>query len=188
VLPETHLPTILRREARKRVYSAQRPSGLDTVAQRVVLSEVWRSLARATRLPAKIAFSHLPCFLILLLICLINGLVNMILSSLGSVYQVVYHFPTATAGLVYLGMGFGGLTALAVAKQMAAMIARKLGGAGGVEQPQNALPILFIVGPVGSVGLVWYGWSIQQRVHWIISIIGLFFLRICVYECESKST
>lgn len=42
----------------------------------------------------------------------------MILSSLGSVYQEVYHFPAKTAGLSYLGIGAGGLSALAVIKPL----------------------------------------------------------------------
>ena len=178
VLPETHLPTIVRREACKspfrRTSSHIQHTEIGNTAARGEPTEVLRSLARAVQLPADIAFSHLPCFLILALICVFNGLVNMILSSLGSVYQSVYHFPTTTAGLAYLGMGLGGLGALAVAKRLTALAARRVGGADSTERPENSLPFLFLVGPIGSIGLIWYGWSLQQKTPWIVPILGLF--------------
>ncbi|KAF2806018.1 uncharacterized protein BDZ99DRAFT_102399 [Mytilinidion resinicola] len=57
---------------------------------------------------------HLPALVILILIGIFNGLVNMILSTLGSVFQFQYHFPPATAGLSYLGLRIGGMVGLAV--------------------------------------------------------------------------
>jgi len=134
----------------------------------------YRTLSRALQYPARIAFCHLPCSLILVLICVFNGLVNMILSSLGSVYQTVYHFPATTAGLSYLGMGIGGLLALALAKRLTNLLARRVGGPDGEKKPENALPFLFLVSPVGSAGLLWYGWSLQSQAHWIVPILGLF--------------
>lgn len=99
----------------------------------------------------------------------------MILSSLGSVYQTAYGFPATTAGLSYLGIGLGGLTALAFARKMTTAVAVKFGGKSGAKKPENALPFLFIVGPLGSAGLLWYGWSLEERAHWVVPIIGLFF-------------
>ncbi|KAB5566943.1 major facilitator superfamily domain-containing protein [Coniochaeta sp. 2T2.1] len=124
--------------------------------------------------PGRIAFLHVPCTLILLLICGLNGLANMILSSLGSVYQTAYGFPTTTADLSYLGMGFGGLTALIIARQLTTAVAVRFGGDDGARRPENVLPFLFIVGPLGSAGLLWYGWSLEERAHWIVPILGLF--------------
>lgn len=131
-------------------------------------------LARAISLPGRIAFFHVSCACILVLICVFNGLTDMILSSLGSVYQTAYGFPTVTAGLSYLGIGFGGLTALAFARKMTTVVAVKFGGKADAKRPENALPFLFLVGPLGSAGLLWYGWSLEERIHWLVPIFGLF--------------
>ncbi|OIW26046.1 MFS general substrate transporter [Coniochaeta ligniaria NRRL 30616] len=175
VLPESHLPTLIRRHTRTSVTARQ--GGFESQTQESVHAEAFVTavLTRAISLPGRIAFFHVPCALILVLICVFNGLTNMILSSLGSVYQTAYGFPTTTAGLSYLGIGLGGLTALAFARQMTRSVAVKFGGKTGAERPENALPFLFIVGPLGSAGLLWYGWSLEERLHWIMPIIGLFF-------------
>lgn len=103
-LAETHMPTLVRRHRKK--------MGCEDAGQRLETDRpegILRTLGRAVSLPARIA-SHAPIALILLLICILNGLVNMILSSLGSVYQNVYAVPERTCGLAYLGIGLGGLT------------------------------------------------------------------------------
>lgn len=175
VLDESHLPTLIRRNGRKSVSTQQAGARLQAAGGVQAPPSVMVVLARTVSLPGRIAFLHVPCALILVLICVFNGLTNMILSSLGSVYQTAYVFPTMTAGLSYLGIGFGGLSALAFAKKMTEAVAVKFGGEEGASRPENALPFLFIVGPLGSAGLLWYGWSLQEQVHWIVPIVGLFF-------------
>lgn len=172
ILPETHLPTLTRRHSRSR--STSRIFCVGLVTRDPDRPSPWAALSRAVQIPARIAFLHPPCSSILVLICIFNGLVNMIISSLGSVYQTVYHFPTTIAGLAYLGMGIGGLVALAVAKRLTALLGRRIAGPNGDTKLENTLPTLFIVGPVGSIGLMWYGWSLQEEAPWIVPILGLF--------------
>ncbi|KAB5584718.1 major facilitator superfamily domain-containing protein [Coniochaeta sp. 2T2.1] len=183
VLSESHLPTLQRRAGVRSSRVRATEANIDGQPRRTSTAQppvpapapIISVLTRAISLPGRIALFHLPCALVLALICVFNGLTNMILSSLGSVYQTAYGFPTITAGLSYLGIGLGGLTALSFASKMATAVAVKFGGEEGAKRPENALPFLFIIGPLGSIGLLWYGWSLEARVHWIVPILGLFF-------------
>lgn len=138
------------------------------------VGKLGRTIGRALSLPTRIA-GHPTVFSMLLLIGIFNGLVNMILSSLGSVYQNRYHFPATTAGLSYLGIGVGGLSALAVTKMAKRYLASKASSRGIADGPESALLFMMAVPPITTIGLVWYGWTVQANAFWILPIIGLFF-------------
>ncbi|CAJ2504497.1 Uu.00g118910.m01.CDS01 [Anthostomella pinea] len=163
----THLPTLIRRHHQKpkrwsRLWSKREQDG----------TSVTDVLVRTISLPARIAFSSPPCAAILLMIMIFNGLVNIILSSLGSVYQHRFAFPPTTAGLAYLGIGFGGIMALVTAKRFTVYLAARLSDV-DTRRPEHVLPFLWFTIPLGSAGLLWYGWALQNRSHWIVPILGL---------------
>jgi len=43
---------------------------------------------------------------------------------------------------------------------------------GGVGKPEMRIPALFFGSFFVPVGLFWYGWSAQAKLHWIMPIIG----------------
>lgn len=102
-----------------------------------------------------------------------NGMVNMILSSLGSVYQNNYDFPPTTAGLAYLAIGLGGVLALWTANKIAARFSRRQAGSDSAKRPEHTLPVLLLTGPLFSIGLIWYGWSCQEHAFWFVPLPGL---------------
>lgn len=162
ILPETHLPSLQRKHRQKSQDDRIRASNLG----------ILRTLKRSISLPTKIA-AHLPVFLILVLIGIFNGLVNMILSSLGSVYQEAYHFPAKTAGLSYLGIGAGGLSSLAVTKLLkrgVTSISQRL----RLSTAEASLLSITAILPISSFGLLWYGWALQSQDPWIVPILGLY--------------
>lgn len=132
-----------------------------------------RMLWRAVTLPAILSRHH-SVFAVLLLIGIFNGLVNMILSSLGSVYQAAYHFSARTAGLAYLGIGIGGLSSLAVSKKMKRAVTT-VSASLRFSEAEVSLLFLGSILPISVLGLLWYGWAVQKQVFWIIPIFGLFF-------------
>lgn len=162
LLPETHLP-------RLELHQGRESGHLRGVHHRDVL----QTMGRAISLPTKIT-GHLPVFLILLLIGIFNGLVNMILSSLGSVYQNTYHFSVQSAGLAYLGLGLGGLSSLAVTRLLKQAVA-SVSTSWGFSTAETSLVFLGTLLPISAVGLLWYGWAVQSQDFWIVPIIGLFF-------------
>ena len=115
-----------------------------------------------------------------------NGIVNVILSSLGSVYQANYNFPPTTAGLAYLGIGLGGIAALGTANKISAYVGRRKGVTDSSKKPEHNFPLIMIAGPVACIGLVWYGWACEEKAFWLVPIIGLWFfgyaymsIRVC---------
>ncbi|KAF2426277.1 putative bicyclomycin resistance protein [Tothia fuscella] len=176
ILHETHLPTLV---TRSRDYSS------GTKVQRLLAryipknamgdnQSILSTLSRAVLLPVRLTFSHPSIAAILLLILIFNGVVNIVLSSLGSVYQKNYHFSRTTAGLSYLGMGFGGLSALATASRISDYLARCLNGQETPKQPEHHIPLIIVTLPVAMTGLLWYGWACKAHVHWFVPIMGLF--------------
>lgn len=173
ILPETHLPTLKKRHAWRLVEITPQGTSKTWCADGLDLKALARTVARAVSLPTKISL-YPPVFLILLLICIFNGLVNMILSSQGSIYQARYDFQPTVSGLSYLGIGFGGLAALIVTKPVKRYLTRVANSRGIVRGPEGSLIFLAMVPPVTTVGLLWYGWSLQRMAHWIVPIAGLF--------------
>lgn len=147
------------------------------IPQRLVtldMRSMARAVTRAVSLPTGIA-GHQPVFWDLVLIAVFNGLVNMILSSLGSIYQSEYHFRHTTAGLSYLGIGLGGLVALSVTKLPKRKLVTAATNRGIARGPEGAPLFLIVITPVTSIGLLWYGWAVQDGTPWIVPILGLFF-------------
>jgi predicted MFS family arabinose efflux permease len=136
-------------------------------------AEVAREISRAVSLPGKIAL-HAHCAVVLAVVCIFNGLLNMIISSLGSVYQSQYHFSPDTAGLVYLGLGVGGVAGLlGLAKRLTKLTksALHLDDRG----PLDVLPFLSMAFVPPLLGLLCYGWTLEYGVFWLVPLIGLFF-------------
>jgi hypothetical protein len=142
------------------------------------MKEAWQgqkvsdSLRPSITIPGKIA-CHPPALAILLLIGVFNGLVNMILSSLGSVFQFQYRFSPTTAGLPYIGLGLGGVLGLAATPRVSDFFAKYRPHPAGSQRPEHALPMMIIAGLLASVGLFWYGWSTETKMQCMVPILGL---------------
>lgn len=103
-----------------------------------------------------------------------NGLVNMILSSLGSIYQFQYGFPPTTAGLTYVGLGMGGLLGLFISPILFKYFGRKWESSDNSNKPEISFLVMLVAGPLTSVGLLWYGWCLHTKAFWFVPILGLF--------------
>ncbi|KAF5344365.1 hypothetical protein D9758_013250 [Tetrapyrgos nigripes] len=98
---------------------------------------------------------------------------HLMFATFSELFGEVYGFDIGIGGLVYLGLGVGFISATWVgaksADQMYHYLARKNGGVG---KPEMRIPVLFFGSLVVPVGLFWYGWSAQAKIHWIMPIIG----------------
>ncbi|KAJ5714841.1 multidrug resistance protein [Penicillium malachiteum] len=82
-----------------------------------------------------------------------------------------YGIPTSTSGLVYLGWGIGSIIGQATYTTVSnRFVARSI--AKGTFKPEDRLPLIVPGGILLPIGLIWYGWSAQAEVHWIVPIIG----------------
>ena len=110
------------------------------------------------------------------------------------VFEKAYGFNAGEAGLSYLGLGIGSLVGqYTLDLFMKNHLKRQLAKHGKVR-PEDQLPPLVVAGLLLSIGLFWYGWSLEYKAHWIVPIIGtsvcgigitFFFLAIQTYLVEA---
>ena len=102
------------------------------------------------------------------------------------VFLVVYQFDLGLQGLAYLGfaIGFplGCLTAIVVAtvktRRIRAAVAK---GIRTKPPPEARLQITRIAGFVLPVGIFWWGWSLQARVHWMCPLLAMVVMGWAIY-------
>ena len=90
------------------------------------------------------------------------------------VFEDQYNFSTGEAGLAYLGIGIGFVVGILAVGFFSDRYAQKKSAEGPLK-PEYRLPPLVIGAFFVPVGLVWYGWSAEYQVHWIVPIIGTAF-------------
>jgi hypothetical protein len=98
------------------------------------------------------------------------GYLYLVFATMTEVFEGQYGISRGTVGLTYLGIGVGNFTGLIAF--MKKMTKRN----GGEMKPEYRLPPLIPGGLLIPIGLLWYGWSTEYKVHWIVPIIGTVFI------------
>ena len=95
-------------------------------------------------------------------------------------FQEVYGFSTGVTGLAYLGLGlgyfFGPLLFATLSDRMLKQKAKQNAASGGEMKPEYRLPLSIVGAICIPIAFFWYGWSAEAKTHWIVPIIGPFFL------------
>ncbi|KAJ7887576.1 major facilitator superfamily domain-containing protein [Mycena olivaceomarginata] len=101
------------------------------------------------------------------------GIYYLMFTTFSTLFSGTYGFNTGTGGLTYLGLGVGFIAATAFsarsANEVYIHLAKKNGGKG---EPEMRIPALIVGSLFVPVGLFWYGWSAEAKIHWIMPIIG----------------
>ncbi|KZF25352.1 MFS general substrate transporter [Xylona heveae TC161] len=50
-------------------------------------------------------------------------------------------------------------------------------------KPEYRVPLMFVASALIPIGLFWYGWSVESRLHWIMPNIGVFILFVGTMVC-----
>ena len=132
-------------------------------------------LVRAVLRPSKMLIFS-PIVLLLSLFCaFVFGLIQLLFTTFPSVFEHAYGFGPGIAGLSYLGLGFGFILGLVLFAVLSDKLLHQKPG-GEVAIPELRLPLMVWFSPLIPVGIFWYGWSAQQHAHWIVPILGTFFI------------
>jgi multidrug resistance protein len=122
--------------------------------------------------PFKLLFIS-PIVLSLSILMGINyGYLYLAFTTFPIVFQEVYGFSEGISGLAYLGIGLGCLLGLAVIGKYSDVIVIQMTAKSGVRKPEYRLPLMIYANLCISIGLFWYGWAADKKVHWIVPIIG----------------
>ncbi|KAJ7368887.1 major facilitator superfamily domain-containing protein [Mycena albidolilacea] len=163
-LRETYAPLIQLRRAKKTA-DPEKLTLDHPVVDSSKLHYSWINLSR----PAVLLFCSPVCFLL----SLMYGIYFLMFATFSSLFAGTYGFTTGTGGLAYLGLGVGFIAATAFSARSAngvyIHLAKKNGGKG---EPEMRIPPLILGSLIVPIGLFWYGWSAEAKIHWIMPIIG----------------
>ncbi|MCJ1377711.1 hypothetical protein MMC17_000807 [Xylographa soralifera] len=103
------------------------------------------------------------------------SMLYIILVTINLIYERAYGFSQGSAGLIYLASGLGMIAGVIVCGLTSDWYLKRKSGTGEMK-PEYRLPPL-ILGDIASViGLVFYGWTAEYHCHWILPLIGTFFV------------
>lgn len=174
--PETNAFVITRRRKQKLKQGIDRPDLQSAYDTRRDMSGLQNpsSLACAIFRPWKM-ITHSPILVILCLIVgLVSGLLYILLTTTSTFFQDVYGWPLDTAGLAYLGLGFGSLVGLILFAKTSDMATMRLTKANSnVFEPEMRMFTALVPAVFIPVSFFWYGWSTYAQTHWIVPLIGL---------------
>jgi MFS family permease len=155
-------------------------------------------LAKMSSEPEKVAEAHLPmnkpiwhilwlnlsrpvillshsfiCFILSLYLAMIYGINILMFATFPSLFSEVYHFSSGIDGLAFIGPGVGYMMATVFGGQISTKIYSTLADKnGGNGKPEMRIPSLIFGSFFIPIGLFWYGWSAETRIHWIMPMIG----------------
>ncbi|KAF7302176.1 SAP domain-containing protein [Mycena indigotica] len=170
-LRETYAPVIRLRRAK----NAPDPEKA-AAAHPVLLTEhtsklhyLWINLSR----PAILLCRSVVCFLLSLYMAFMYGIYYLMFATFSTLFSEVYGFGTGIGGLTYIGLGVGFMLATIFSARWGNDIYLSLSQRnGGKGEPEMRIPALILGSLFVPVGLFWYGWSAEARIHWIMPIIG----------------
>jgi hypothetical protein len=106
---------------------------------------------------------------------------NIIWTTLGETFQTVYGFSTSKAGLTFLPSGIVSMVAVMITSQVIDKISSALTKKhNGERNPRFRLPLVLVCCQFVSIGLLWYGWAIQTRQPWLLSLASMIFMGLGV--------
>lgn len=133
------------------------------------LKYLWDNLTR----PMLILTHSFICFILSFYMALIYGVFYLMFATFPGLFTGVYHWSIGVGGLAYLGLGLGFLISALIGAKLSDKVYLHLAAKnGGKGTPEMRIPILIFGSFFTPIGLLWYGWSAQARIHWIIPLIG----------------
>lgn len=132
---------------------------------------------RAIVRPTKMLLFSPICFLLSLYMAIVYGYLYLLFTTITALFQREYGFSQGSSGLAFLGIGIGMLLGLVVFGATSDKLVGFLAKKNGTERkPEYRLPMLMIGATIVPIGLLWYGWSAQYRLHYIMPIVGTGFV------------
>ena len=170
LFPETSAARILGKKARKLSKETGEHYHTEYEGPNVKFADkLWTSITRPTRLLAT-----QPILQLVSLFMAYNfGVLYFVLSTFAMLFMDEYHQTVSQSGYHYLALAIG----YCFANQVGAKITDRLWTrlrkrAGGSTAPEYRVPLMVPGGLLIPIGLFWYGWSAQAKLHWIMPDIG----------------
>ncbi|KAH7115833.1 major facilitator superfamily domain-containing protein [Dendryphion nanum] len=173
IMRETYEPVLLDRKAAEQ----RKVTGNENLRARTFIKEMalQHRLARAIIRPIKILMFSPIVLLPSIYSAFLFGLIYLLFITFPAVFEETYHFSQGIAGLAFLGLGLGMLIGIGVFGVLSDKLSHQSRG-GTVERPELRLILMMWAAPIMPIGFLWYGWTAYHHEHWILPILGTFFI------------
>lgn len=169
---ETYSPRLLKDKA-KHIRKTTGNQHVHTIFEVADGLTQWEAIVLTTTRPLKLLFTHPMIIGLGSFMAFVYGFMYLMIVTFPSVWKGTYGFKTGITGLMYLPMGLGFILGTVVWSYAIDKIYHRLTARNnGVSKPEYRLPCLLFSGIGIPVGLIWYGWSAEKKLHWIMPAIG----------------
>ncbi|KAH3977678.1 hypothetical protein HBH70_184390 [Parastagonospora nodorum] len=138
-------------------------------ADRTLLS----TLKMAIKRPFKLLFTQPIVQVLACYMAFIYGLMYLMLSTFPLLWTDRYGQSASMGSLNYISMAVGFFLGVQISAPFNDMLYRRLKKKNnGAGKPEFRIPIMVPASLLVPIGLFWYGWSAQAKLHWIMPNIG----------------
>ena len=191
LLPETYPPRLLE----LKTIRLRKETGNPLLRSKYDKGQTRAQLFRSSIMrPMKMLLRSPIVGIISLFLAVAYSYMYLMFTTFTDVFGTTYHFNPGEAGLTYLGMGVGSLAGQYTLDFFMKRHFKERLDRNGKLHPEDQLPPLIVAGLLLPIGLCWYGWSMEYKVHWIVPILGtaicgisitFFFLAVQTYLVEA---
>lgn len=180
-LKETHGPTLLKRK-RERLFRETGNDRLHVGAEGN--KELGNALGSALVRPARLLATQPIVQLVALYMAYCFGITYLITVTFPVVWSEVYGETLGVGGLNFISIGVGSILGVLLNVRFIDRLYQNLKKKNNeVALPEFRVPAIIIGSTLVPVGLFWYGWSVQARIHWIMPNIGVAILTAGIMIC-----
>lgn len=176
VFKETYTPTILSRRAAQlrkstgdeRYYTEHERA----LADKSLVSILNQALSR----PIRLLVFHPIIQINALMSAFEYGVLYIVLASFADLWTKQYGMSLEMSGLHYLAIAFGEIAGSQIGAPIMDGYYRRMKARspGSDPEPEHRIPLTLPGTVIGALGLFFYGWVSQYRVHWILVDIAIF--------------
>ncbi|KAL6235376.1 hypothetical protein BDW75DRAFT_209646 [Aspergillus navahoensis] len=172
-VPETYHPVLLKRKAvklRKETGDDRWIAPIEKM-DRSIAQTVLKSLYR----PILLLALEPMCLNLCIFSAILLGILYLFFGAFQLVFGNVYGMELYQRGLCFLGMFVGmsfAITSDPFWRRIYRKLEKKANEVGETFQPEWRLPPAIAGGPLVTIGLFIFAWTIYPHVHWIVPIIG----------------
>ncbi|KAG0708662.1 MFS polyamine transporter [Suillus ampliporus] len=175
-LQETYAPVLLERKAARIRKSMDAEKAPSREIRTIFDSEDrhWKIImSNALRRPFQLLFREPIVQLLSVYMAYLYGILYLFLTTLPTVFELIYHEPVGIAGLHYIALGIGLMVAAQLnAKSMDKIYIYLKNKQGGVGKPEFRLPAMVPGSFLLPIGCLVAGWTTEKHTHWIGPDIG----------------
>lgn len=170
LFPETSAPMILAKKAKN---LRKIGSGNYTTEYERLHPSISRHICTALSRPFRFLVTHPIIQLLSFLLAYNFGLIYIVLSTFANVWIDRYNESISTSGLNYIsiivGYTLGSQVGAPMSDRVWAYFRKRYNGD---TVPEYRIPLMIPGAILLPTGLLWYGWSVEARLHWIMPNIG----------------